>query len=206
MARRKTNERRPAVASASRVVRQAPAGGRSVVNPACNLANHNQAPTGRGQSLPRFRKSFAIAIAVLWWIVTHRDGIAVTTAPTWVQVQKVIWVEIRRVTSLARATGQLILPCRIRPNSRLHRGTTRWVSRPTTRPDFRASIPARFSSSWTKPPGCAAKSTRRWRNQRRRRRSRAGARQPGHRGRPFYEAFTSDRGRWKTPHPRVRHA
>jgi uncharacterized protein (DUF2345 family) len=35
-------------------------------------------------------KSFAIAVAVLWWIVAHRDGIAVTTAPTWVQVQRII--------------------------------------------------------------------------------------------------------------------
>jgi hypothetical protein len=28
-------------------------------------------------------KSYAIAAAVLWWLVTHRDGIVVTTAPTW---------------------------------------------------------------------------------------------------------------------------
>ena len=55
-------------------------------------------------------KSFAIAIAVLWWLIAHRDGIVVTTAPTWVQVEKIIWYEIRRVLSLARARGLLSLP------------------------------------------------------------------------------------------------
>jgi hypothetical protein len=33
-------------------------------------------------------KSYAIAIAVLWWLTAHRDGIVVTTAPTLVAGRK----------------------------------------------------------------------------------------------------------------------
>src|SRR5437660_12544067 len=36
-------------------------------------------------------KTYAIAVAVLWWLVAHSDVIVVTTAPTWLQVEKVIW-------------------------------------------------------------------------------------------------------------------
>jgi len=42
-----------------------------------------------------YGKSYAIAIAVLWWLAARRDGIVVTTAPTWLQVEKVIWGEIK---------------------------------------------------------------------------------------------------------------
>src|SRR5205809_3524194 len=41
-------------------------------------------------------KTFCAADAVLWWITTHPDGIAVTTAPTWMQVQRLLWEEIRK--------------------------------------------------------------------------------------------------------------
>ena len=40
-------------------------------------------------------KTFTAADAVLWWITRHSDGIAVTTAPTWTQVQEQIWGNIR---------------------------------------------------------------------------------------------------------------
>src|SRR5260370_32757302 len=40
-------------------------------------------------------KSYAIAIAVLWWLTPHRDRIGVTTAPTSPRVEKVIWGEIK---------------------------------------------------------------------------------------------------------------
>jgi hypothetical protein len=35
-------------------------------------------------------KTFCAADAVLWWITAHSDGIAITTAPTWTQVEKVL--------------------------------------------------------------------------------------------------------------------
>jgi len=44
-------------------------------------------------------KTFTAAEAVLWWITWLREGIAVTTAPTWTQVENVIWVEIRKAAS-----------------------------------------------------------------------------------------------------------
>lgn len=47
-------------------------------------------------------KTFIAAAAVLWWITTHREAIAVTTAPTWTQVERILWSEIRRMVSCAR--------------------------------------------------------------------------------------------------------
>jgi hypothetical protein len=32
---------------------------------------------------------------VLWWITCREQAIAVTTAPTWTQVERVLWGEIR---------------------------------------------------------------------------------------------------------------
>lgn len=41
-------------------------------------------------------KTFLAADAVLWWITTFPDGVAVTTAPTWTQVERVLWGAIHR--------------------------------------------------------------------------------------------------------------
>ena len=41
-------------------------------------------------------KTFCAADAVLWWITAHPDGVAVTTAPTWAQVERLLWGEIRK--------------------------------------------------------------------------------------------------------------
>src|SRR5712692_450707 len=41
-------------------------------------------------------KTFTAAEAVLWWITRYTDGIAVTTAPTWTQVESLLWGEIRK--------------------------------------------------------------------------------------------------------------
>jgi phage terminase large subunit len=55
-------------------------------------------------------KSYAIAIAVLWWLTAHRDGIVVTTAPTWLQVEKVIWGEIKSAVQRSQLCGKLKFP------------------------------------------------------------------------------------------------
>ena len=47
-------------------------------------------------------KTFTAADAVLWWITHHRDGIAVTTAPTWMQVEKLLWGEIRNTVAACK--------------------------------------------------------------------------------------------------------
>jgi hypothetical protein len=47
-------------------------------------------------------KTFSSAEAVIWWITRYSDGIAVTTAPTWVQVQKLLWGEIRKSLPTSR--------------------------------------------------------------------------------------------------------
>ena len=41
-------------------------------------------------------KTLTLALLVLWWIVRYKDGIAITTAPTYEQVKKLLWMEIHR--------------------------------------------------------------------------------------------------------------
>jgi phage terminase large subunit len=55
-------------------------------------------------------KSYAIAIAALWWLTAHRDGIVVTTAPTWLQVEKIVWGEIKSAVRRAAVCGKLKFP------------------------------------------------------------------------------------------------
>lgn len=42
-------------------------------------------------------KTFIAAAAVLWWITHHQEAIAVTTAPTWTQVERLLWGEIHNM-------------------------------------------------------------------------------------------------------------
>jgi phage terminase large subunit len=42
-------------------------------------------------------KTFIAAVLVLWWITRHPESIAVTTAPTWMQVKRLLWGEIHRL-------------------------------------------------------------------------------------------------------------
>jgi len=41
-------------------------------------------------------KTMLAAMAVLWWIARHKNGIAITTAPTWEQVQDLLWGEVHK--------------------------------------------------------------------------------------------------------------
>jgi hypothetical protein len=50
-------------------------------------------------------KSFTAAAAALWWLARWDDGIVITTAPTWTQVEKILWVEIHRMLAAAAARG-----------------------------------------------------------------------------------------------------
>src|SRR5262249_4043629 len=47
-------------------------------------------------------KTFVAAVAVLWFVTRYRDGIVVTTAPTWVQVERLLWGEIHRAAQASR--------------------------------------------------------------------------------------------------------
>jgi phage terminase large subunit len=64
-------------------------------------------------------KSYAIAIAVLWWLTAHCDGVVVTTAPTWLQVEKVIWGEIRSAVMRSAVCGKLRFPVPMQTELRL---------------------------------------------------------------------------------------
>ena len=41
-------------------------------------------------------KTFIAASAVLWFLSRYPDAIVVTTAPTWTQVERLLWGEIRK--------------------------------------------------------------------------------------------------------------
>lgn len=47
-------------------------------------------------------KTFTAADALLWWITCHSEGIVVTTAPTWTQVEEQIWGHVRSAAQGAR--------------------------------------------------------------------------------------------------------
>jgi phage terminase large subunit len=49
-------------------------------------------------------KTFTAAELVLWWITSQPDRIAVTTAPTWLQVERLLWGEIRTAAANAKIT------------------------------------------------------------------------------------------------------
>ena len=42
-------------------------------------------------------KTFIAAVLVLWFITRYQEAIVVTTAPTWMQVKRVLWGEIHRI-------------------------------------------------------------------------------------------------------------
>jgi hypothetical protein len=39
-------------------------------------------------------KTMLAAIITLWWITYHKNGIAISTAPTWIQVEEILWQQI----------------------------------------------------------------------------------------------------------------
>src|ERR1700730_6117854 len=47
-------------------------------------------------------KTFIEAALVLGWITSNKEAIAVTTAPTWMQVKRLLWGEIRRLVHYAK--------------------------------------------------------------------------------------------------------
>jgi phage terminase large subunit len=55
-------------------------------------------------------KTFTAAEAVIWWVSRYRDGIAITTAPTWLQVKKLLWGEIRKTLPTARIEYPTLTP------------------------------------------------------------------------------------------------
>lgn len=47
-------------------------------------------------------KTMLAAIAALWWITRYKNGIAITTAPTWIQVEEIIWQQIHALIADAK--------------------------------------------------------------------------------------------------------
>src|SRR5580704_7383981 len=55
-------------------------------------------------------KTYVIALAVVWWLIAHPDGIVVTTAPTWLQVQTIVWGELRKILTQVQLRGLIRIP------------------------------------------------------------------------------------------------
>lgn len=47
-------------------------------------------------------KSRLSAVAALWWMTRFPDGVVITTAPSWLQVEKVLWGEIHNLLHRSR--------------------------------------------------------------------------------------------------------
>lgn len=47
-------------------------------------------------------KTFAAALAVIWFVTRYPDGIVITTAPTWTQVEKLLWGYIKQALHRSR--------------------------------------------------------------------------------------------------------
>jgi phage terminase large subunit len=47
-------------------------------------------------------KTFALAVAALWWLARYREGIVLTTSSTQRQVRTQLWLEIHRLTKGAK--------------------------------------------------------------------------------------------------------
>ncbi len=47
-------------------------------------------------------KTYIAAVTALWWLLSHPESIVISTAPTWPQVENLLWREIRRLHTQAR--------------------------------------------------------------------------------------------------------
>lgn len=47
-------------------------------------------------------KTFTASEALLWWLSRYEDGIVVTTAPTWFQVENLLWQEVHKAIATSR--------------------------------------------------------------------------------------------------------
>jgi hypothetical protein len=58
-------------------------------------------------------KSFIASRIGAWWINVHKlgDAFLVTTAPSWPQVQAILWREMRRAHRIGRLPGRITLEC-----------------------------------------------------------------------------------------------
>ncbi len=90
-------------------------------------------------------KTFTAADAVLWWVTTYPDGIAVTTAPTWTQVKKLLWGEIRK--SAAGAKVKYPKPS----ETELMLAEGNYAIGLSTNESTRISLPATPAMTWLSP-------------------------------------------------------
>jgi phage terminase large subunit len=47
-------------------------------------------------------KTHVAADALMWWVTRYHDGVVVTTAPTWTQVERLLWGEVHKTAAGAR--------------------------------------------------------------------------------------------------------
>jgi len=143
-------------------------------------------------------KSFTAAEILLWWLVRWRDGIVITLASTFTQVKDVLWQEVHR----AVRRGEVMWPAGTRINDteiRLAPGNYALGLSPESAVNIHGFHSEHILIILDEAPGIRAEI---WD-------AIEGARASGNvrllalgnptiPGGPFYEAFTRDRGLWKT--------
>lgn len=65
-----------------------------------SVQNHKRTTVRSGHGVG---KSWLMARIALWFLMTHRPAKVITTAPTWPQVEKILWGELRDAISKSRA-------------------------------------------------------------------------------------------------------
>lgn len=64
-----------------------------------SVRDHQRTAVRSGHGLG---KTAVAAMTALWWLFSHPDSIVITTAPTWPQVENLLWREIRQLHTNAR--------------------------------------------------------------------------------------------------------
>lgn len=64
-----------------------------------SVRDHQRTAVRSGHGLG---KTACAAMTALWWLFSHPDSIVITTAPTWPQVENLLWREIRQLHARAR--------------------------------------------------------------------------------------------------------
>jgi hypothetical protein len=102
-------------------------------------------------------KTFTAAEAVLWWITSRQKAVAVTTAPTWTQVERLLWGEIHNALYGARikypkptATSLQLGP------GRYAIGLSTKSARASAKTRAETNPTAHARSHWVPPPGVHA--------------------------------------------------
>jgi phage terminase large subunit len=141
-------------------------------------------------------KTFTAAEAVLWWFTLYPDGIVITTAPTWTQVARLLWGEVRKAATTGRITFPRLYATELRdPDNPDNFAIGLSTNEGVRFQGFHGRVLVVFDEApgvrldiWDAVEGVRAGGDVRW----------LVLGNPVEAGGPFHDIFTGDRGRWQT--------